>query len=184
MALDGALASLNGAFDAAIGSLIQESEVHLHFLHDAGKPLDLTPQYAYSPRLFKKQMSALSELGLKIEVASVEEKISTALRSETRQDGSIGWLQEFRRIRNQPMHHGPASSDVGYDWGTMLSVGDNARNPVHYLREIELKMADLVMPVLDIIESLVKFRALHGSSTPIYLGIGVPWSEIDEAGRS
>lgn len=156
MALDGALSSLNGAFDAAVGGLIRAAEMYL--LKDEIDPVFTRP-HEFKDWVFVKRMAELDSQKLDIDVAGVAAKVASALEIGPDRDNPTGWLQQFRRLRNTPMHQTTAPRHievvVGTDAVTSLFVAGNAQAPVEYLTETKQKVLALTGPILGIIDHII-----------------------------
>lgn len=103
MALDGALNSLSGAFDAATGLLIRSAETSLDVDVD-----DRVPVYRYSWGRARSLLSLPAigtdpDLTANDEVWRVIVDVDNALADEDKATPS-GWLAQLRRLRNQLAH--------------------------------------------------------------------------------
>ncbi|MHA7297725.1 hypothetical protein [Pseudarthrobacter sp. MDT3-1] len=156
MALDGALASLNGAFDATVAGLVGAAE---RYLRKDDEKLLLTPSHLINDALFVKRMSELREQNLDFNVARTAESVAAALEVGPDKNAPVGWLQQFRRLRNMPMHQDSAPRNidvfVGSDAVTTILVAGHGREPVEYLEDVTEKIAGLTSPVLDLIEHVL-----------------------------
>lgn len=153
MALDGALASLNGAFDAAVAGLVLSGD---RYLRKDDVELVLTPTYLINDALFVKRMSELRGQDFDFDVAGTAASVAAALEVGPDKNAPVGWLQQFRRLRNMPMHQdsAPRTIDVfvGSDAVTTISVAGQGREPVEYLENVTEKVSSLTSPILDLID--------------------------------
>jgi hypothetical protein len=153
MALDGALTSLNGAFDAAVAGLVGASE---RYLRKDDEELKLTPPFRINDALFMKRMRELHEQNLDFDVAGAAASVAAALRVGPDRNAPEGWLQQFRRLRNVPVHQDSAPRNidvfVGSDAVTTISVAGHGRDPVEYLEDVTEKLSALTSPILDLID--------------------------------
>ncbi len=152
MALDGAFTSINGAFDAAVRGLIQTADAYFLQNSPGAKP---TPAHLMDVGVFSKRMGALQSHGF--DASAINEAVQAAVERGPDPDAPTGWMEQFRRIRNLPMHQNTAARhyDVIAD-GTPATVGlvvaDSARQPVEYLQEMRQCVYALVSPVLALID--------------------------------
>lgn len=153
MALDGALASLNGAYDAAEAGLIGAAE---RYLHKDEQELLLTPSYKFNEKLFMKRMRELHQQRLDFDVAGTAAAVASALDVGPDPSAPNGWLQQLKRLRNVPMHQDSAPRHidvvVGSDAVTTLSVAGHGQDPVEYLEDVTAKISSLTSQILDLID--------------------------------
>lgn len=152
MALDGALSSLNGAYDAARAGLAYAAERYLK--KDDERPIFTPPHKMES--MFDCLMQQIAEQQLEIDVAGTVAAMSAALEVGPDSTRPIGWLIQLKRLRNIPMHQdtAPRHIDVviGSDAVTTLSVAGHGQDPVKYLEDVTAKMVDLTSPILELID--------------------------------
>lgn len=156
MALDGALASLNGAFDAAAAGLVGAAE---RYLQKDNEELLLTPAHRINERVFLERMGELGRQRLDFDVPGTAAAVASALEVGPDQNAPAGWLQQFRRLRNTPMHQDSAPRHidvvVGSDAVTSLSVAGHGQNPVEYLDDVAGKVSALTTSVLELIDYIL-----------------------------
>lgn len=172
MALDGALASLNGAFDATAAGLIGAAEM---YLQKDDQELVLTLPYKFNDELLMERLSELKRQRLDFEVDRIVEDVTAALEIGPDRDHPTGWLQQLRRLRNVPVHQNSAPRHidviVGTDTVTGISVAGHGKDPVEYLVDATEKVSALTSPVLDLIDYILpngipSLRPLLEDDTP------------------
>lgn len=99
MALDGAFTSINGAFDAAIRGLIQSADAYL--LQNRPEAAR-TPPHLMNVSVFGERMTKLQAYGF--DAADLNDAVRSATDRGDDQKNPSGWLEQFRRVRNLPMH--------------------------------------------------------------------------------
>lgn len=143
MALDGILASLCGAFDAASAAVIQASEAYLQ-----SKP---TEPHQYGPALVRRRLNGLKSEGMGGDVAGTLKRLTSALQ---REPAAMGWLMELQRLRNQPMHEITASRHFDPDAtgaaDCLLAVNGRTEEPLAYFRASREAIQSLAEELLDI----------------------------------
>jgi hypothetical protein len=156
MSLDGALISLNGAFDASVAGLISASE---RFLNKENPEFVLTPAHRFDERLFAKQMNLLHQQNLRFDVLGTASAVASALQREDANNITPGWLQQFRRLRNTPTHQNTAPRHidvvVGSDAITSIAVAGHGQDPVAYLRTTQERISALTEPILELVDYIL-----------------------------
>jgi hypothetical protein len=158
MALDGALAALVGAFDAAVGAVIQAAE---RFEEQHAQDCGMTPPAPMEPHRYawKHAKSRLRTAGAQVGVdsAAFRKTVDLALNREKH-----GWLVVLRDLRNAAIHHDTLARyidvTVGSDqqqttWG--ITVDGRGENPVRYLRAMHRLVELVVEPMLEACDRLV-----------------------------
>jgi hypothetical protein len=145
MALDGALNALSGAFDAAVGCLIEAVEEEIQTAADRRIPAH---RYSWS-RL--RSALATATLATQAEIDALVVEIDHALEGE-QASTPTGWLAVLRRLRNRPTHRGtlPRVWDVDEldrPSTPTLHLAGNPK-PLDYLREAADMVADLTESIL------------------------------------
>lgn len=135
MAIDGALSTLCGAYDAAHRALLAAAYDH--------RGLVLPPAHK-GPR--KDEYGPVLEQ-LIGPVADVHKAVKEA--TERRGDLPVGWLVKLKDLRNQPIHEHSAARFIQVETGgpnpgttTMLAVPgeDQPQHPIDYLRSAHTEM--------------------------------------------
>lgn len=156
MALDGALASLNGSFDAAVAGLVGAAE---RYLQKDNEELVLTRPHKITDKLFTEAMRKLQQQHLDYDVVAIVAATASALEVGSDPDAPKGWLLQLKRLRNIPMHQDTAPRhidvNVGSDAVTTISVAGHGQDPVEYLEDVTEKISALTSQILDLIDYLM-----------------------------
>jgi len=132
MALDGALAALCGAFDAALGGLIQAAE--------SGHGLTPSPAYRYSWKLCRGLLDQSRAAGERI--GALIDAIDAAHAGHV-DSQPTGWLAILQRLRNTAVHNNTLArhhqvsiggSNPGSNCDLIVPGVDGGLSPVPYLR--------------------------------------------------
>ena len=144
MAIDGAVGSLSGAFDAAVATLIVAAE----------NALDIpgaTPPHRYSWGAFVSRVSGTaveSSPGMR----DLIDDISSALDCERRPD-PVGWLAILRRLRNRATHQTSLPRTWASDGDRVQSVTGVTQvpdlDPFEYLKDASNRISDLTESMLS-----------------------------------
>ncbi|WP_432882544.1 hypothetical protein ACQPYH_39760 [Kribbella sp. CA-245084] len=150
MALDGALAALCGAFDAAVGGIISEAEEFLNVSK-------ATPVHRYSWDTCRPLLKKLPETCLPPPRALIE-TVDSALEGKSSPE-PIGWLAVLQRLRNRAIHQNSLrrhiyGSTTGRGLGTKITVLDAATHPVSYLRDAADNMYALVNDMISVVQCI------------------------------
>jgi hypothetical protein len=159
MALDGSLAALCGAFDAAVGGLIRATEMYAdQRAKDGGMdpPPNLEPR-RYKWSACKKKVSALRSDVTTVDVGALVFDIDCAL---TREPEPLGWLTEVQRRRNAAIHEDTlprhidvvAGGNAQADW--RISVEGRGEHPVEYLRGVRRQLTALTEAMITVADHL------------------------------
>jgi hypothetical protein len=164
MALDGALTALVGAFDAAVGAVIQAAEL---FEKQHATDCGMTPREPMPARRYdwKHARSRLLVEAAQVGVESAEfrRSVDLALDRDKR-----GWLVALRDLRNDAIHNDTLARHIDVHvgsgpqqtvWG--ISVNGQGEDPVQYLRTRRRLVELIVLPMLEACDRL----APHGIPT-------------------
>lgn len=172
MALDGALAALCGAFDAAVAGLIRAAEAYRDQPYkdlQQQPPDDAIPEHRYEWPKCRKLVLSLNLSPQLLDVCAVLDKVDLAL---AREPNPFGWLTEVQRLRNTTVHRNTlprhiVAGTVTTSWsltvGTREDIPDSGRgeHPVTYLHEVRAKVETLTEAMLQVIDHLTP----HGIPT-------------------
>ncbi len=152
MALDGALAALVGAFDAAVGAVIRAAEL---FEEQHAKDCGMTPRAPMEPHRYewKHAKNRLRIVAAQVGVDSIEfrKSVDMALRREKH-----GWLVNLRDLRNAAIHHDTLARHIDVTIGSAqqqtvwgITVDGRGEDPVRYLRGRRRMIELVVLPMLE-----------------------------------
>lgn len=92
--------------------------------------------------VFGERMTKLQAYGF--DAADLNDAVRSATDRGDDQKNPSGWLEQFRRVRNLPMHENTAARHydvlVGTEATVGLSVAGVSRQPVEYLQEMRQRV--------------------------------------------
>jgi hypothetical protein len=145
MGVDGALGSLFGAFDAAVGGLIAAIE-------SKTPGVTVTRTYNYSWTVAHQRIGTFSG------TVRCDPIVTTALAG-SRTPTPTGWLAQLRQLRNRAVHHDSLNRHFTRGSGTdtcMIKVpGAGEHELLPYLREARAKTGQLCEQILLDIDRIV-----------------------------
>lgn len=193
MALDGALATLCGSFDAAVGSL--NDAVEKYFAQprpgEAASPLSTingARRSNWTTCKEKRLGPFLSETGW--DISPLVQTVDVAIQ---RQQTPPGWLAELQELRNRAVHQDTLSRHIDatmHDetvWS--ISVGDPGRpeQPVVYLRDCHRHLKDLTDLILELVERICPngIPTRRGDSVTVHAPVAtLTWQGLPAASQS
>lgn len=167
MAMDAALGSINGAFDATVAAVIEASQLfEEQAARDTGEQAPKSiPQHLFSWKDARRKLEATARLNINVE--PLLEAVDAALLAESVDAEShevipMGWLQQLRRLRNRTVHQGTLARSIDVvigepnpqltSWG--ITVGGRGEDPVDYIRTARRAVELLLNPMLEVCDLL------------------------------
>lgn len=156
MALDGALTSLCGAFDAAMGGLVTAVDEW------AGEGLQHVPPHELSkPTHFYARMDVLtSHNRFGEDLQPLADEVRAALRFDRNSpEGPKGWLKQLQFLRNATVHHDTLARHIDLSLGGStakatwsVSIDVEGVEPVSYLRDARDNVSRLTSRMLAVVD--------------------------------